>query len=239
MNTKKRHLNVNIGSFNPEIPYFQRPLIDEHVKSIYDETKKWIDIGYLPQFQAISIGEYPELSIDSPTSTYKYVILDGQHRYAAFRRHFDEGRVFNFDVEIFNCANIEEANYFYQLFNKRIEHSAVELTDNLSITDLDRQIQSYISNLTTYFTNSASGSRPRIRTSAFFDKYMKSNARKNIKSIDDFLKFINIKNQQEKMRIAQFGISRIVGSGVSDSIMAKAQNIDWWLGLDFNLTWLE
>lgn len=239
MNTKKRHLNVNISSFNPETPYFQRPLIKEHIKAIYDESRKWLDIGYSPPFPSITIGEYPDLSLNSVTSTYKYVILDGQHRYTAFKHLFQEGRSFNFDVEIINCANIEEANYFYQLYNKRIEHSNFELTENSSITDLDRQIQSYVSNLTTHFTNSPNGSRPKIRTSTFFDKYMKSNARKTIRSLDEFLSFLSLKNEQEKQKINQYGIARIVGSGVSDSIMVKAQNLNWWLGLDFNLTWLE
>lgn len=197
-----------------------------------------MDINYSPPFQSITVGEFPDVMQNSPTTVYKYIILDGQHRYEAFKRHFQEGRSFQFDIEVINCANINEANYFYELFNSRLEHSNVEITNNLSITPLDKEIQNYISNDSTYFTPSSNGTRPKIRAPVFFDKYMKSNDRKQIKSLFDFKTYLTMKNKEEFTKIQQYGFERIIGSGVSDSIIKKAQNINWWLGLDFNLTWL-
>lgn len=239
MNSKTRHLTVSVSLFNVQIPSFQRPLNNDHVQLIYNETNRWLSRNYSPPFQSITIGEYPEIMENSHTSIYNYIILDGQHRYEAYKRHTLEGKNFTFEIDVINCANIEEANYFYQIFNRRMEHSNIELTNNLSITNLDKEIQRYISNDSIHFTTASNGARPRIRVNDIFDKYMKSNIRSSIKSLDDFRNYLNLKNNEEYVKFSQLGFSRLTGTGVTQSIIDKAVKINWWLGLDFNYTWLE
>lgn len=232
-------MNVNLNQFIVETPHFQRPLTENHVNLIYYESKKWLDNNCVPPFQNITVAEYAEVIPGTVATTYKYLLLDGQHRYAAYKKHYMEGKIFNVDIQIVTCSNIQEAEYFYCIFNNRIEHSYVELHDNSKFTELDKQVQSLITNDSERFSTSNNCARPKVRVSSFMNRWMISNSRKRIKNIEEFKTWIQEKNIEEYKRYASYNFSSIVLPDTSESIIKKAYTKQWFLGLKFDYAWLE
>lgn len=236
---KTRTINVNLNQFIVETPHFQRPITEYHVNLIYQESKKWLDNNCVPPFQNITVAEYAEIIPGTVTTTYKYLLLDGQHRYTAYKRHYNEGKIFNVDIQIVTCSNIQEAEYFYCIFNNRIEHSYVELHENSSFTQLDREIQALITNDKERFSTSNNCARPKVRVSSFMNRWMICNSRKEIKDIEQFKNWLINKNLHEYNRYASYQFSSIVLPDTSSSIIGKAIAKQWYLGLKFDYLWMD
>ena len=234
MNTKDYiKTNVDLDSFLIDIPIYQRVLNEQHVESIYHESLKFLQLNLRPPFSPISIGYYPEMhgSISIP----KYNIIDGQHRYRAYMKLYRDGYKFPVDLHVINCQNIEEAKYFYSIWNRRLEHGSHEIEHVGSANDLDKHIERYITSSISKF-GAHNCQRPRIRIKTFMDRWMVSNVRRTITSLEEFITFLDRSNISMRDNLLS---SPLYQSSVSNLIKVKAQELNWYLGIDLECQWLN
>jgi hypothetical protein len=138
--------NIIIKSFqdfikddNPVIPLCQREYIEERVNYFYNKiinyviSDKYNDKYPIPFFNMIYCGKYNN----------NIYILDGQHRYYAYKKYYNETKKnFNIIINIKNCNSQDEIkDYFRELNNNYILHDLI-----LDETDMDKtnEIKSYM-----------------------------------------------------------------------------------------------
>lgn len=236
MNNKDQvYKNVDLMKFKVETPSYQRVLNNNHVIAIYNEFLKYIKMGVRPPFQLIDIGYYYE--IIGTISIPKYYIIDGQHRYEAYLRLLKEGYKFLIDLHAITCVDVVEAENLYKLGNSRLQHANCELNNQIAMTDLDKKIQEFIYAETRYFNFKSNGQRPKIRVQEFMDRWMISNIRTRIKSIDEFRAYLSYENTKYKNKFHS-DIQFRSNLKLTDGIIHKAADTDWYLGLDLQLGWL-
>ncbi len=120
-----------LNEYNPSPPYIQRSLKQERVNELYEVLLDYYDeYGYVHDLNSIHIGKYQS----------EYFILDGQHRYNAYKRFFEnEDSIFtketdkNFSVLVtmYNC--LEEGEYekiFDDLNTNYISTTPLVLTED-------------------------------------------------------------------------------------------------------------
>lgn len=235
MNNKAQvYNNIDLNTFVLEIPNFQRPLNDSHVAEIISTAHEYISKGMGSPFPLLSIARYPD------GASYKFCIIDGQHRYRAYKIMYERGFKFNIDIHVINCSDVSEAFKFYQLCNKRMDHSEVQLQSPQQIQPVEMEIYRWInaSDQTQLFGPN-NCQRPRVRIQTFIDKYSVCNVRQLIKSFDDFRIYLENKNNEEKVRIlSNVDIFCRSNDLPNNNIIEKARSINWYLGLSKNLDWL-
>lgn len=228
--------NIDLSTFEIEIPIFQRTLNLEHVDRIYNKATEYLKFGNDIPFPLISVAYYPILI--GGVSTYKFYIIDGQHRYEAYKRLKNNGYIFILDIQVITCGSVEEAEVLYRLYNERMEHSNIELYNHGIQNDLDRQILIYLYSNENLFSINLQCKRPKIKTNIFYDKWIKSNIRKNIKNITEFEQWLfdtNIKFRSQLNFMTMVEFARLE---ITESLLNKANSINWFLGLDKTLSWL-
>jgi len=224
--------NIDLDTFSVDIPSYQRILNDGHVESIYRESLRYLQLNLRPPFSPMSIAYYPE--IRGVISIPRYNIIDGQHRYHAYMKLYRAGYRFLVDLHVISCANIEEAKHLYSIWNQRLEHGTHEIEHVGSANDLDKQIETLITSLITKF-GPYKCQRPRIRIKTFMDRWMISNSRQAITSLEEFIIFLDRSNISMRDNLL---LSPLYHSSVSNLIKMKAQELNWYLGIDLECLWL-
>lgn len=230
------HLNINPLEMVLEKPEFQRTLNNEHKMKIYNKAIEYLNVGDCIPFPLICVAFYPVLI--GGVSVYKYYIIDGQHRYEAYKLLKQNGYNFTIDVQVITCANSYEAEELYKLSNQRMEHSLTELYNHNIQNDLDREIQNYLYTHEAYFTVSKAGKRPKIKAEIFYDKWIQSSIRPTIKSISEFESYLINMNNKFKHHLYSLNVNEISRYELTESLFKKATEINWFLGLDKTLSWL-
>jgi hypothetical protein len=120
-----------LDKYNPVAPYVQRSLKQERVNELYDVLLDYYhEYGYLHDMNSIHIGKYQS----------EYFLLDGQHRYNAYKRFFenndevltkDEDKNFSVLVTMYECE--EEGEYekiFDELNTNYVSSTPLVLTED-------------------------------------------------------------------------------------------------------------
>lgn len=229
--------SVNLNSFSLEIPPFQRQLNLSHVDSIYEKAMMYISIGTVPPFPPISVARYPVNILGM--SVFKFYIIDGQHRYETYMRLYRNGTIFDVDIHVTFCDSIEEAEGLYKMFNTRMEHSQIEVSNPSGITPLDKEIQDFLYKHGDVFSHKSNAQRPKVRIPSFIDKYMASKVRLTIKSLEDFQKYLRDMNNSKDEEYSKMSRADLCYKfKITDSIITKAKELNFYLGYSMDLYWV-
>ena len=227
--------NVDLDCFELVIPKFQREITESHVDVIVNETYKYVSNGVGVPFPPISVAKYQE------NFCLKFHIIDGQHRYQAYKKLYLRGIKFLVDIHVVNCINYEEAFYFYGLFNSNLRHSNAQLENPSIFSPVELEIHRWIglSENSKYFGNDRAA-RPKIRINKFIDKLNKSSIKNTFTNLEDFKRYLfQVNNNMKNNFISSQSLyNYLIENDVSQSIYTKSCEIDFYLGLDKNLSWL-
>ncbi len=143
----------------PKIPKIQRAYIEERVEYFYQHlTTTFTTTGEIYYLNPIHIAEWDN----------EYYIMDGQHRYMAYKRFFEDSMGQDFRVTIIfkRCDDIEEfKNYFIRLND---HFDTTDLVLELSEMDTADILKTYISNrYKGHLSNSKKPKFPNINMDSF------------------------------------------------------------------------
>lgn len=222
---------VDITGLPLELCPFDRKIDDNHVMVLCITAMYDIRQGIAPSFPPLCVARIP--IIMNKTKYYKFFIIDGQHRYMAYKKLQDSGHIFDFDVQILHCNNMVELQSKYDLYNNKIDYSIKKETLNT----LDREIQFYVmKTLGNFFTKDKKKSI-KIDYDKFFEKYWQSEARKKIHSVYDFMAWIALENQNFK-DLLYHDIPYYRSLNLDLELVDEAIREDIFLGLDVKMNWL-
>ncbi len=96
-------LSYVIRHYNPERPIIQRSLMEDRVEKLTDILLSYYDeYGYVQDLNNIHIAKYRN----------KYLLLDGQHRYHAYKKFSEEENIdFNILVTLYEYEEEEKEEY--------------------------------------------------------------------------------------------------------------------------------
>lgn len=235
MNNKAQvYPNVDLDTFVLEIPLFQRPLNDSHVEEIKVATQEFVRYGMGTPFPLLSIAKYTDGNV------YKFCIIDGQHRYHAYKKLYQQGMKFLIDIHVINCNDINEVFKFYQLCNKRMDHAHSQLQNQITKHSHETDIHTWINSAEcSSFFSAQKCQRPRIFIPKFIDKYEKSSVRYKINSLAEFKEYLKSKND-EILAFINKDINGFLRANdmPNNEIYEKAKRINWYLGLNKDLAWI-
>ncbi len=102
-------LSYVIQNFNPQRPIIQRCLMEDRVEKLYNILSSVYDeYGIIQDLNNIHIAKYRE----------KYMIIDGQHRYFAYRKFAEEENIdFNILVTLYEDDDGEEYRRIFKELN--------------------------------------------------------------------------------------------------------------------------
>lgn len=226
----------NINNIRLETPWFQRPIYESHIEKIYKKALEYLQNNIEPLLPLMCIGWYPVSN--NGIWIYKYHIIDGQHRYYAYRKLANDGYLFPITFQKIICGNEIEAYEQYCLYNTRIEHTISDLQRNDSISLLDTEIRKLLTTKYNDYFSHESCKRPRIRLNDFLNRFENSNDKSSILNINDFSNYLNLKNEEIKYKI-NFSPNLLVIWKVTESIRKKSEEMNFYLGLDSNLSWID
>lgn len=233
MNRKSQiYTDVDLDTFQLEIPNFQRSLNQEHVDEIFKTTIEYVKLEAGTPFPILSIARYQE------GLTYKFFIIDGQHRYHAYKKIYQLGYKFLVDIQVVNCVDANEALHLYKLSNKRMEHSETQLNDETSQLEKDIIIWMNEKEQSKFFGYNMSP-RPKIRIQTFIDKFHNSSIKSKIYNLDDFRIYLTNKNEEIKQTFLRDIYYFRCQYDLTESMIKKAIDLNFFLGLDKNLAWLN
>jgi len=191
--TKTTKVFDNMYDLNTYVLPFQREIIESHVDGIEQFCMKYILDGREPPLPSVTLVSYNDVNnLNSIKSVYG--ILDGQHRISAYARLCNKGYIIKIHSTILFCDSENEARELYQLsINKQMKHTNAERC--LKHFILHNEIKQYLS--TQPMWTSTNHNKPEINTIYFLDKCSNINLFDRIKTLDEFIQFINRKNQSE------------------------------------------
>lgn len=227
--------SVSMNSFTVDIPPFQRNIDNNHIQSLYETAMTEINRGTAPAFPSICVARYPV--VVNNQSHLKFFIIDGQHRYRVYEMLHANGYIFDIDISVIFCDSQDEAEFRYSLFNRRMEHSTVELESPSLITNLDRQVKDYMISNPNIFSITDRYTRPKIKSSKFYDRYMISQLRNRVRSLQDFKDYLNINNERMKELFTR-DRNQLIILDVNEAMYNRAVRENNYLGLDKELRWL-
>lgn len=235
MNSKaKVYPDIDLDTFTLDIPDgIQRPINEFHVNEILTTVKEFVRNGMGTPLPLISIARCPEGGL------YKFYIIDGQHRYRAYKNLYQDGFKFKIDIHVIECVDINEVKKFYDLCNKRMEHANTQLAPLDNRPQYIKDIHLWINHIDrSKFFSPYKCNRPKILVSKFIDKYEHSSVKNQHRSFNDFHSYLINTNEKfkEVININKDYFMRM--NGVTDKMMNEAVEINWYLGLTKDLTWL-
>ncbi len=127
-----------ISLYKPNIPLFQREFIEERIEHFYTKIINYVvknNNKVTPYLNILHCVLYEN----------KYYIVDGQHRYYAYKRYYD---IYNNDFEIVfcikDCNNIQEVKEYFIDLNNNYQLHDIILDEN----DMEKasQIKLYMKN---------------------------------------------------------------------------------------------
>ena len=228
---------VYLDLFTFETPRFQRQINQSHVEEIIKTISKYVISKLGSPLPPISVAQY---QIDNGTFlSVNLKIIDGQHRYHAYKKLYADGNRFPVDIHVINCADQNEAEMFYQLFNKRLEHSEIQLKNPSNFSDIETEIHRWINDKSNAHIFGADRSqRPKIRISKLIDKFHLSSDKNSISSVEQFYQYLQMKNEEVKNQIMSNKELYIYGKSITPQMFNKAAELNWFLGLDNDLSWI-
>ena len=144
-----------ITKYKPEIPLFQREFIEERINHFYIKILNHIIKNgnhNIPFFNLIHCVNYEN----------KHYIVDGQHRYYAYKRYFDNySNNFTITTVIKHCTTLQEVKEYFIDLNNSFQLHDIILDEN----DMDKAavIKSYIKlNYGKHCSNSENPRYPNI-----------------------------------------------------------------------------
>jgi len=175
---------------NPEIPLCNRDYIDERVNEFYTKL-----INYNNEF---SDGTIPYLNvIHTAFLNNKLYICDGQHRYYALKKFYDEIKLdFEFAYVMKVCDSKEELRgYFRDLNNIFILHEIILEDDKI---DLLERIKVYMKNkYTKHISQSAHPRFPNINIDQLVHYLLNSFSNHNYTNIINKMESLNARIRDE------------------------------------------
>lgn len=220
------YTSYNILEFNFEIPPFQRPLSEQHVNNIVNGIETKILHGKKPLLRAIE-----SLYIIS-NGKYRYILIDGQHRYEAYRRLYAKGCKIPIYINFMNCENEEEMKEYYTTINSQLEHNDFELKGDIS--HLYTQIVNYLNEQPQFFS-SVKCQRPKCNIGTFMSHFMKNS---KVKTLDEFKQYIEYKNRVLSDRFARNPNLLNGFSNGTSTVIVKTKELGFYLGVDLNYSWM-
>lgn len=188
-----------INKYKPQIPLIQREYIDERVEHFYNKIKNYIienGNNNIPPFLNL---------IHCVNFNEKNYILDGQHRYKAYKRYYDNYNN-NFDIvfAIKYCSLYQEVKDYFKDLNNNFELHDIILDEN----DLDKSlyIKAYIKKkYSKHCSNSEVPRYPNINldqiTKYFLDLNKNTTSNEIINKIEELNKDIEntLKNSNDQL----------------------------------------
>jgi len=188
-----------INKYKPQIPLIQREYIDERVEHFYNKIKNYIienGNNNIPPFLNL---------IHCVNFNEKNYILDGQHRYKAYKRYYDNYNN-NFDIvfAIKYCSLYQEVKDYFKDLNNNFELYDIILDEN----DLDKSlyIKAYIKKkYSKHCSNSEVPRYPNINldqiTKYFLDLNKNTTSNEIINKIEELNKDIEntLKNSNDQL----------------------------------------
>ncbi len=188
--TKKDNLIITtfshfLSQYNPQIPLFQREFIEERIayffNKIIDHIIKNNENSSLPFLNLIHIANYEN----------KCYILDGQHRFFAYKKYYD---TYKTDFDIFfckkDCATIQEVKeYFIDLNNNYQLHDLI-----LDENDLDKsnEIKRYLkTKYSKHLSNSETPRYPNVNLDQITKHFLIHNKELSSKAILEKIEALN------------------------------------------------
>ena len=174
----------------PEIPLCNRDYIEERVQNFY--------IKIINYNNKINDGTIPYLNIiHTALLNNKLYICDGQHRYYAYKKFYDETNInFKFSYMVKVCNSKEELrNYFRDLNNVFILHEIILDDDKI---DLLERIKTYMKNkYPCHISQSANPRFPNINIDQLVNYLLNSFNTDNYKNIISKMELLNTKIKEE------------------------------------------
>ena len=210
-----------INNYKPQIPHFQREFIEERINYFYNKILNYIikygnnNIPFLNLIHCVFFDN-------------KYYIVDGQHRFYAYKKYYNEYQNdFNITFIVKNCLLFQEVkDYFIDLNNNYQLHDII-----LDENDLDKKnvIAPYIKNkYGKHCSNSETPRFPNFNLDQLIKYFLDIN--KNIssneiinkieelnKDISDNLKINNIELYEQAYKKQKFYIGYIFIKSENDN----------------------
>lgn len=229
---------VDLDQYMFEAPKFQRQINEEHINEIIKTIHKYVISGLGTPLPPISVAQY---QVDNGSFlSVNLKIIDGQHRYHAYKKLYEMGNKFLVDIHVINCVDYNEAEMFYQLYNKKLEHSQIQISNSSSFSELELEIHRWINlSSNSKLFGSDKSQRPKIRISKLIDKFHISSIKNSISSFNDFYTFLQNKNEEIKQTILTNKMSYEYGKDITNNMYEVAFSLNWFLGLDKELSWLN
>jgi hypothetical protein len=236
IDTYYHHTYNNIEELNCSLPIFQRKHIESHTNEIVEYCKTFISKGLVPPLEPISIGYYDNINNFTINTSRVFHIIDGQHRYNCYKILYNLGAILKVHVNFYRCINQDEAYKLYTIRNtKQMIHTIDEIS-NMN-NDLDDKIKEYLSNDNDRWSLTKCN-RPKINIIMFLDMFKNSKYYHLIKTIDEFIKFITMKNIEEYNKLSS-NQSLIKSYSITNNMISIAKSKNFFLGLDSGLSWLN
>jgi len=163
----------------PEIPLCQRSYIEERISYFYNKLISKQTNSKLPYIGIIHCALYKQNNIS------KIFIVDGQHRFYAYKRYYDEYKI-DFDIHyvIKICSVKEEVSDFFKALNNNYNMHDIILDD----FDKAYIIKTYIiTNYKKHISNSEKPNYPNINLDQI-TKYIIDRFNSSLNIIEEFEK---------------------------------------------------
>jgi hypothetical protein len=207
--------------YKPQIPLFQREFIEERINHFYQKILNYIikngnnNIPFLNLIHCVNFDN-------------KYYIVDGQHRFYAYKKYFDIYKNdFNITIAIKDCTTLQEVKDYFIDLNNNFQLHDIILDEN----DLDKSIiiKSHIKNkYGKCCSNSSTPRYPNInldQLTKYFLDINKNTTSKGIinkieelnKDIEQYLKINNNELYEMGLKKQKFYLSYIFMKSENDN----------------------
>lgn len=168
------------------------------------------------------------LNIHHIKDTGKYLLVDGQHRYAAIKKLYQLGHKFNIVIEIVSVSSENELKHNYELINKNTPLPEFPVTIEKGIPE---KAALYFKNqYPTLWSKNSRARKPHIYWNFFQEALGCLTEKLKIDSSQELIDLVSNFNSKRMTRIEK-GVENPLTKGISEKIMNKCKSIQFYLGL--------
>lgn len=200
----------------------QRKYKPEHANDLIKIfVDQYAEYGEIPFLETVQLARRED--------NKKYYIIDGQHRLGALNALYKQNKypIQKIPVTITEVKNEHEMIELFKNVNNRLNMNTLELCQD--------KILNIEENLTQKYNKIFGTNRPYINQSLFRDK-LKNGEFIHVLNAEQITKKIIEINEALRSKPRK---SRTIQKNVSAKTHAKAEEIDFFLGLDKTLSWID
>ena len=215
-----------------KVPDIQRTIDDEHVENIYNYQKQLFLKNSHYSFNPINLCH-----IEGDNSTW---IIDGQHRFCAMRKLYNEGHIFSVFVLIINVKNEEERDEQYHIVNLN-RPTAIAKNSNHDL-DISRFIKRFAFTYKDYIKKSSSPQRPNVNVDILREKLINLDILSK-KKFNDFEKEFMTEVRLLSLFYSECSATKLKDWGIPNpsqqKLKCKEKKNELYLGLYNQFEWVD